>query len=305
MIITISDSVTYHNQAGVFSIPSGRYCKELQYVIDIAKSKGYQLPTCYQLKSLNTYISEQISNGIWEKRDLLYLFGYGGSDNFEISKNPRLINTDILRIQRDISKLNDFVKINLINPLKFEITCPLDGGSNSFKVIVTNKGIFKVPLSNTDTRYQTNYVPSSDAIKYSLNDASQTTYSPSDFQVDESNQAFINTAAGVNLVVLWNSINRTTYCINTTTLRSLTSVSESVGFHHFERTSSSLTTYYKNGISRDSTANVSIAVPSIQVTLLERAEIAMSFYALGASLGAKLQKIDFELFTQLRNKLNY
>jgi hypothetical protein len=282
-----------------------KYCAELDAVISVAKSKGYQLPTDYQLRCLNTYINEQISNGIWSKRDLLYLFGYGGINVFQISTNPRLLDNQVLRIQRELGALNNFVKLNFINPHKFEITCPLDSITNAYKIMLTDKGIFKVPASNTQTQYETNYVPSTDAVNYSLNNASQTTYSPSDLQVAEGNQFFINASGAINLLTLWNSINRTVYNINSTTQRSKTGVTESVGYHHFERTSSVLTTYYKNGVSIDTTAAVSTSVPSVQITLLQRANIAMSFYALGLSLGATLQKIDYELFTQLRTKLGY
>jgi len=57
MINTISNSIPYHANHGVFSTPLGRYCPEVERAIRYARYRGIAIPTEYQLKMLSFYIN--------------------------------------------------------------------------------------------------------------------------------------------------------------------------------------------------------------------------------------------------------
>ncbi len=280
------------------------YCIQVKRVLDVAKSKGYQTPEPPQLRYLNEFVQEEKSANIWDKRDLFYWLGWGGEGQWKVYPNPRDLDNNTVRRQLEAGKLYGFSKINLVNPFAFEATYTLDTIANNYRVLLTEKGILKFPQTNTSAYFRTNYNPTTNGIKYLLNDASFTVYSPADFQAAEGNQSLLEAVSEIGCT-LWNSLGRTNYAINTTTNRAKTGITESVGYHHFERTSNVLTTYYKNGVSSDSTAAVSTARPNAVLDLAPRQNIITSSFSLGGAFGTSLQKQDFELNKYLRSKLGY
>jgi len=311
MIVGLSNRVLPVN-SGVFSITPGRYCKEVENIIEIAKYKGYRLPTDYQLRMLNFYINEQKLNGIWVKRDFVYMFGY----NSLFTRYGKHENTSA----GELNLLDSFTLIDLKKPTRSATLVQTDQSPFFNEIGVKNNSSIVA-----DGYIDTNYYPTTDAINWTQDNAS--------FCVYVSNRGTQVGGGGEQIIGLRDSgVTRRICSLNIRTATDTTTgnlnrsndggeatfvaagVSEVAGFHSLDRTASNLTTYYKNGASAGTSAQASGTFNSstLSIWLLagnpggnEWRRSGLSIACGGGSLGATLQKIDYDIFTQFRTKLGY
>lgn len=300
---------------GVFSIPNQRYCKELEDVIAVANSKGYLLPTDYQLRMLNVYINELKLNRIWSKSDIHYVFGYGGANSIY----PALTFGAGEPYRRN--NLGDFSKLNLINPNQFELTRGTNGATNKLSYPYHSTLGWKIGIgAANDTGYlDTGWIIGVNNVKYTLNDAGISFYM-STFDEGTGNDTitgFSDSVAGRTTTIVPSNGTNILVRINTSGAgANAISNTTSQGYYIVERTASNLTTVYKNGVSIGTTARASLSLANTYpVYILSQNNTGtssgawlknpLSFIRYGASLGATLQKTDYEIFTAFRTKLGY
>lgn len=302
-----TNSKLFQRGSGHFHIiDQYKYCKELDLVIQVANSKGYQLPTDYQLRCLNVLINERISNGIWAKRDLSYVFGYGDITGF--GDNSRSLPNLTLINQYNTLKYG-FPQLNLKSPLQYQaIPVPSAGIYH----VITKNGFCKVATSSDANYLEITFNPSTNAVKYTLNDCSVSSYLSNEYAgIIASTQpsgVFGHLTDGTNFV-RFNPYNGSTLrngALNTTAFDNYGTPSTTAGYHHFERTSSTALNWFVNGISVQTRSRTTSAIPNVStIRLSERLTSTISSFDLGGSLGSTLQKIDYEIFTQFRSKLNF
>jgi len=315
MIVGLTNKVNPINP-GVFALANNTYCHELESVIRVAVSYGYRLPTDFQLRCINAYIQDLKSAGIWERRDTVFLFGlnslFTNYNNFSIVQAGH------------VSLLSPFTYIDLKNP------------SRIGQLIQTDNSPFfnRCGLQNNTSiaaagYFVTNFYPGSANNKWLQNDANFTVYISS--MGDQTSAP----AGGQQIVGLTDTgtprrvasfVARSTTDTTTGNLNRSNNggevtfvaagVTEQAGKHSLDRTASNLTTYYKNGVSVATSAQASGTIPSTYpIALLtqwvdgvanaqyKRSPLGM--FAGGGSLGATLEKLDYEIFTQFKNKIGY
>jgi hypothetical protein len=284
----------------------------LDLVIQVAKSKGYQLPTDYQLKCLNVYINELISNGIWQRRDLLYVHGF----NTLLNDGTGIGNPSSESKRYTIEK---FASLNFKSPLQYELTRVTAGGTSARFPYLGAQGWGN---GSSTTSYLSTGWAQTNAVNWQQNSASFSLYI-SDNTNNNQGQGNVfgiqDTTANRSIRFFpWNASNVAGIRINTTAgiPVSIGSTSTNIGYWHGDRSASNLTTLYYNGVSNGTVNTASQTLTSnIPLFLTATNQIGtpintfnfgfVSSFALGASLGATLQKIDFEIFTQFKNKLGY
>jgi len=289
-----------------------KYCPELDAVIAVAKSKGYRLPTDYQLRCLNDYINEQKSNGIWQRKDLLYNFLYN-------SLYSRQLTLAGLEGTNFYPSIESFCRLNLINPLKYELDKVFYSPTDTINPYYSPIGAIN-PNNAYPGYYNTNFIPGVDGVNWSRNSASITSYfsnfrdqSAINFPCGSSNSTIScsSTFSPNNGGNTRGAINRTGTGANVL----VSSVSSGVGFHHLDRSASNLTSYYKNGVfvtsntfasaTLDTTYPFFICARNVSGTGIRYFANPLGMISFNSSLGATLQKIDYEIFTQFRTKLGY
>lgn len=311
MIRGVSNRVNHVN-TGVFGITPGRYSKELEAVIQAAKKAGYLIPPSFQLRLVDIYIKELIVNQIWQKRDFVYLLGY----NSYYSNRDRFTTVSATEI------INQGLKFSLIDLKKpSRIATLFQTAQSPFY----NRAGWQNNTSIAAVGYiDTNFYPATDAIQWTQNNASFCVYVSKD-----GDQTGVN---GENIIGLRDtSVTRRICTLNIRTGANETNgnlnrsndggeatfvasgVTEVGGYHSLDRTASNLTTYYKNGASAGTSAQASgtfngsaLSVKMLRTTGgTEWKRSPLGYCCGGASLGATLQKIYYELFTNLRIKLGY
>jgi hypothetical protein len=301
MIATPSYSIPKGVNSGAFGIFSSKYCKELDNVIDFAKSKQYIIPTEYQLNCLNIFILEMKSAGIWDRLDLIYIFGYN---------HPTYFNNE-LNLQKYNEGLLNFCLINLINPEKYH--GERTSTNTDFAPYNTKKGLRGLPTAPVG-HINTNYVYD---VNYQRNDAGISCYNAvtattnnnvfgrrdtTALRRDQIGMAF----GGRNLIGNINTADVVPGELNTTLVYE--------GFHRVERTASNLTTYYLNGVqvgthttaSQTQTSTIPFYLGSLNQagTAAQRYTPVMSCVSIGGALGEK-QLNEYQIFTDFRTKLGY
>jgi hypothetical protein len=291
------------------------FCEELKRVLDVAKGKAYQIPVD-SLKYVNTAIQEWKANGIWALRDSIFLFGLNSPqsdfNNFNIIqagfRNPII----------------PFSYIDLRNPSRIG-TLVQENNSPWFN----RAGLQNNPSISASGHFVTNYYPGAAGNKWQQNSASFSVY------VSQMGDQSANSGGGQQIVGLTDSgatrrvaslvvrssadatagnINRSNNSGEVTFVAS--GVTEQAGQHSLDRSASNQTTYYKNGSSVATSAQASGTVPNnypivlmaqnVDMTTFTRYKRApLSFFGAGASLGANLQKLDYQIFTDLRTKIGY
>jgi hypothetical protein len=323
MIVTPSYSIPKGVNSGVFSIVNRRYCKELEDVIAVAKSKCYQLPTDYQLRVINFCINEKKSNGILERLDLFYLMGLNSlivQDSF---------NTNLVRLRSDSLKLEStifpFCSLNIKNPISNQLT--KEQGTTAQQGITSTRFGLRCNGSGSTNwaALNTNWSPS-EGINYTQNNAHFSLLINGDFPVTANGGnrclGIRNGSSPTHTSVLLNFQTSTSFAghINrgaNSTITFSSGMTNGYGQYVLERTASNLVTAYKNGTSVGTNTGASGALPSDRFYLftenlggvpstssLTSGANYVSFQ-LGASLGATLQKIDYEIMKEFRTRLGF
>jgi len=292
-----------------------KYCSELDLVIAVAKSKGYVLPTDYQLRMLNFYINEQKSNRIWELRDLVYVHGFN-----TLLNDGRGIGNPNKESQR--STIENFTKLNFKSPLQYELTrtTVIDASSARFPYL----GATGWGNGNGTNSYLSTGWTQANGINWQQNSASFSVYVANNTNNIETAGECLGSidtvAARCQLrFIPWRADNTAGIRINKTSGGLPTPIgttTTNIGYWHGDRSASNLTTLFKDGISIGTVATASATMLSTQPIYITAFNSTgsigntfqaglLSIVALGGSLGSTLQKIDYEIFTQFRTKLGY
>lgn len=120
---------------------SSQYIPEVQAIIDYAVSQSYSLPLTSTLVEINNLVINLISSGFWNRMDVFYVFGLNDTS------------------------LGPFSRINWKDPNNF-YTTNVAGTSVTYNV----KG-WKW-ASGTGQTLDTNFIPATDGVNFTLNDAS-------------------------------------------------------------------------------------------------------------------------------------
>lgn len=306
MITTISNSVTYHNQGGIFSIPSGRYCPEVEKALRIAKYKGANTPTDYQLKMLSFYINGLRDIGTLKKKDLLYMFSYG---SLHESNADILRTSNYLWASQQENILTDFTKINLINPDKYYLTYTADTTSNLYRITNTKNGLYKISEA-TNNYVSTNFNPSVDAIKYSLNDASFTWYFDG-INGDLSNGSTIVAGIVNNIsndaslrINPWTGTAGHNAGINGAFGNFGGGVTTQSGFHICQRTASNALSWYKDSIAYGTRTDASTSIYNGELILMQRYQATNGLFHVGSSYNLTEISQEYQLWNDYKTKLN-
>ena len=182
-------------------------------------------PTTQRKKIINKLIKKLIADGNWSTLDALWVMA---------------------------SHSQQGALINWKNP-----------GSNTLTEVnapawVVNKGY----TSDGASYLNTNFNPATDGLNYTKNSASLHIYSRTD--INEAKYDFGNNSSGAvrSHLLTRNSGNTILSSLNTTGATTIASLN-SLGFFSSQRTSSTLTTAYRNGSSIGTTADVSADVASL------------------------------------------
>jgi len=310
MIATPSYSIPKGVNSGVFGIVTGKYCDELEAVIQYAKSKGYRLPTNYQLTVISQLIGDLKDARIWQRYDLLYVLGLGNLNTMEVTTNDNLVTI----FGQDKPGVRDFTLINLKNPFLYEGT-RIPGVDNRIPIWSYN-GMRSPNNSGNGGAINTNYIYGEN---YKQNDAGFSFYCTKDIsgtanntvigRADSTNNRRDVLGFGFASQNLSGAINRTNGGNN----YSATPVNTE-GFHRLERTASNLTTYYRNALSIGTSTQASQTLTSDQPFYLGAINSTgtrsfafpriMTYFAIGSSLGSNLIRTETEIFKNYMVKVN-
>jgi hypothetical protein len=297
-----------------------KYCAELDLVIQVAKSKGYQLPTDYQLRCLNDLINELKSNTIFSRYDFLYVQGYGSLRSFILTNDGLAAGVLGTTKEHFTDTLEKFVGLNIVNPNRYElIRIP----SSRPRIPYYNaKGWINVQGLASGS-FNTQYVAGVNGVNWTQNNAGISVYScDTTFYTSAANSVIIGDRDSVTGGVTRSSCslipsNGThAQCqINSAGTTFNIANTDGRGFFRLERTASNLNTLYRNGVQLGTNTQASLAVTSIQPIYLMARNLdgvqnvsfggGLSFASAGGALGSTLQKIEYELFTRFRTKLEF
>jgi hypothetical protein len=233
-------------------------------VLDYAALQGYDTPSYEQQVLQNGFVLELKSLGVWDDLDVLYVFATDGD--------------------------RDFAKINWKNPGSFTCT------EVNTPTFTQNEGF----QGNGSSSYlNTGWVPNSDAVNYTLNEAGWFTYVTNEIAASSSKSAFgarNNDLSGQLGLLPKSGSNLHAASVNSLNLTAGAAVS-SVGFFHGRRVASNDLRLFKNGSQIGSTStNASTGLTSEEVyvsassnpggTILY-ADTEISILGIGASLTGK------------------
>jgi len=323
-----NDKRTLHLNSGVFSIPSLRYCKEVEDTIRTAKFLNYMQPTEYQLRVLSDTISELKTNRIWSEYDVCWAFGYNSQLAYEksfryadVGSGNLIFPTTVVFQERPRSPLENFTFLNLKNPLAFQ--CSLVKGTiRPNYPFYSEKGWCSGnPGGGTDFgALSTNWVAKDNGVKWTQNNAGGMIY------LNKENDTAVNAYCIGDL----DSVNtRTTFRLmpygasgqiiglintnNTTRTYVASGITTAGGVNRLERTSSTLATFYRDGVSLGTNTNTGSTILSTlplyicafnqDGSRIAGIRNAVMSVALGAALGATLTKVEADIWTNYAAKM--
>ena len=225
------------------------YTSEYQAVLDYATSQGYSHPSSSQKTKQNTFLTALKDAGIWNNLDLLYVFLTDGSENF--------------------------AKINWKSPGTYQAT---NSGSVTF---IAGSGI-----KSGGGTITTGFTPSTQAVKFTLNEAGFFTDTDS---VSASSQSQLGCGGASDRIIA--QFGRGSYALSSAQENPV--INNTTGFYHAHRTASNLMTLYRNGVSIDTSTNTTTSLPSAALLLLgfpgfpDTDQSLMRCFGLGASLTGK------------------
>jgi hypothetical protein len=317
MIVSPSYNIPQGVNSGVFSYNTGKYCAEVEKLISVALYKGYILPTDYQLRCLDVLIKELISNKIFQTYDILYVYGY----NTLLKYGPK--DADVTTYFPTGNGYNrpDFEKftlLNITNPERFEATIVKSPSRNNYPFL--NELGHTMGRSGIDFgAIDTGWIAKDHAVKWQLNNAGAFIYTHA-FQEVGGQPAF-----GVHD----STVNRTTVSLQTNNSGAVTGringtvtnrtyvasgITSGAGHHRLERTGATASQYYRDGLqlgTSTGTGGTMLGTYSVFMGGFSNNGARgscntgpISFGGLGSSIGQTLSKIEYDIFTSFRQKLN-
>jgi len=297
-----------------------KYCRELDIVIRTTKAHGYYLPTDYQLRIVNTLINELKSNVIYQSYDLFYFFGYSHESSYHQS------TLDSQRVRNNTSLVTDFSLLNFINPFLFK-ALPVNPAINLPKIMHCRNG-WKTGFNNTgmagnSTGYlNTGWIAKDHKVNWAQNNAGGFGYW-ANWDDAGANSSYLGGASDTtNSRTFWRfqpatSSNTASGIINAATSNTTyvaSGVTTCYGFHRLERTASNLSTYYKNGSSFGTSTQVSSSIIGDKPLYLNKSNNnntttngpssnPIIAFGLGAALGDRLARVEYDLFKNAARSL--
>lgn len=236
------------------------YTSEYQAVLSRASAQGYTAPSGAQKVKQNTFLAALKTAGIYSELDLLYVFANDVTGNFW--------------------------KLNWITPASYEATEPAGAVTKTSNAGIAGNG--------SSTYVSTNWIPGTNNVKYTLNDASVLMYVNNN--VAEAKYACGLTAGGNEITIApkW-SDNNFYGCINAASANFNTYANaSSIGFYQMTRAASNNMKLFKNGSQVDTETKNSLGIPAGGNSLWICARNASSFstyqvgfFAVGSNLEAK------------------
>jgi hypothetical protein len=214
-------------------ISSNVYESEYQSVLDRATALGYTLPSSGQRTKQNQLLRDLKSAGIWNSLDVFYIFATDGS--------------------------SDFATLNWKAPSSFQIT------KVNSPTFTANEGF---DFDGTTQYLNTNWIPGTNGVNYTQNNAGIGFYVNDN--VASNTRADIgasNNADGLTNSIFINVRNATdtlAYTINDNNTGTV-GITDSRGFHHIKRTASNARALYKNGVSIQTSSQVSVSLVTVAI----------------------------------------
>ena len=207
------------------------YDPDYQTILDRATTLGYTLPSLSQRSKQNQLVLDLKSANIWNSLDIFYVFSTEGS--------------------------SDFATLNWKAPSAFQIT------KVNSPTFTTNEGF----NGDGSTSYlDTNWIPSTDAINLTLNDASAGCYC---FTPDLEPSKFLFGCLSTDGIT-WNprsTSNTGAFRVNQTSSSNYTNPDAS-GFWHLQRWGVNSVRSLRNGTVDFSTTTGSGGIPSVSMAIL-------------------------------------
>lgn len=233
---------------------------EYNAILSRASALGYTAPSAAQQTKQNTFLAALKTAGIFSELDLLYVFANDVTGNFW--------------------------KLNWISPSSYELTEPAGAVTKTSNVGIAGNG--------SSTYVTPTWVPATNAVKYTLNDASIAMYVNNN--VGEAKYACGMTVGGNEITIAprW-SDNNFYGCINAASANFNTYANaSSIGFYQMTRASATNMKLFKNGSQVDTETKNSNALPGSGLSIWICARNAASFstyqigfFAAGSNLEAK------------------
>jgi hypothetical protein len=319
MIATVSGNTVGNANGGVFSIPLRKYCVEVENIINVAKSKGYLLPTDYQLRCLNFLINELKLTGIFQTYDIAYVYGYDSLEKYankEATGNVLFSSTGELKR----SLFEPFTLLNIVNPARFEASIVRSPTRNNYpwmNELGWSMGRSGIDFGGIDT----GWIAKDHAVKWTQNNAggfiythpylestNNSSFGVQDTTVNRTTISLLTNSSTNSVVGRINGVN------TNRTYVAAGGVSNGSGHHRLERTGASASQYYRDGIQLGSSTGASATMDGTYSVwmggfssngLRQSCNVApISFGGLGAALGVSMVKLEYDIFTEFRNRLN-
>jgi len=197
---------------------------EAQTVVDRAIALGYTVPSNAKLAVLNTFIATLKTAGIWALLDELKVYKYNDA------------------------ALANFSTLNLINPSVYQsavVGVNMTYGVNGW-------------LGGTASALSNNFIPSTNGVNFTLNNASQGCYVYNDALNGAQVMGSVGSAGATSRTYLIVRFTATSFNINISSSATLNvgANATSVGLHSSNRVSASTTNYYVDGVVKQSLGSV-------------------------------------------------
>jgi len=320
MILTPSSN-PFNVNHGAFSIPLARYCRELEDVIAVAKSKGYKLPTHFQLKIISNLINELKSNGIFSRYDVIYITGL----NSLHSRPNNYPNVGIVSDVLFMDTIADFTTLNIKNPLLFQLIRYSGTRALPYYSDIGWNNRFGLASGGQSGYFDTQWIPGTHGVNWTRNDAGASCYIGKDLYSTSGNTMMMGTRDTINSRIALHFIpqNGTNFQGNINTASTIANFNNTLGFNEstfrLQRTGASALSVYKDAVQlgSTSTAGSQTVIGTTSVYLLGRNSDGaidsvispgtnpISIVALGGSLSLTQVKTESEIFKSFVTSLNY
>lgn len=234
---------------------------EYQAILDRAVVRSFTAPSAAQQTKQNTFLEELKTAGVWDELDVLY-----------VTRN-------------DVS--SGFWRLNWKTPSSFELA---DVGAGVSKTASGIQG------DGTATAANTTFVPSTNAVKYTQNNASVILQVNNNVATGKYSCGVLVSGIEITIAAKWSDNNFYGVVNGAPSSYNTYANSTSVGFYQMIRTSSTSVKLYKNGSQVDMETKSSNGLPAGDMWICARNGASFSthqigFFAMGSNLESKASDI--------------
>lgn len=201
---------------------SGGYSSELNALVARATALGYTLPNSTKLTVLDTFIKQLKADGILSLLDELKIYKYNDAT------------------------LQNFSTLNIINPSTYQsavVGVNMTYGVNGW-------------LGGAASALSTNFIPSTNGVNYTLNNAGYGCYVYNDAINANACMGTVGSTGGGSRTWMFVRVTATTFNVNVNSITTMSTGANnsSIGLHCANRISSSVQNYYIDGAVKQSQA---------------------------------------------------